>query len=184
MSAGDAHKSTQAHIEELENIEHLPWFRAGLAIPFAVVTDRRIPFLGGVSVDGTHIYLDAGLPPRVHVAPYGMIDLRPGLIVHERWEGIFMRHGYKYAAAHEFATCAENRVYRAHGFDPAKVQAVYPRLLRASEKQQLEPGDVPADLDLRPYQGTRYLAVTKSAMGPPARPQRRLGTERPVNNQQ
>ena len=152
------------HLRELERIERTPWFKAGLAIPYKVVTTKRIPFLGGVSIDGRNIYINLGFPKQVHVPPYGMIDIRPGLIVHERWEGIFLRKGYKYDGAHDFATAAENRLYRAHGWDPSKVQNVYPRLIQAAEGQRLEPGDVPSDLDLRPYQGTKYLARTRAAM--------------------
>jgi hypothetical protein len=154
MSAGAPHKHghepNEDHLKELAKLEKTAWFKAGLAIKFKVVQTFDIPYVGGVSVDGTEIFIDEHFPSKVQVRPYGLIDIRPGLIVHERWEGILLRQGYEYHAAHDFATAAENRVYRAHGWDPRRVQACYPRYEKTDESEDLDHG-VPANLDLRPY---------------------------------
>jgi hypothetical protein len=146
MSTAHRHLDpNEDHDKELARLLKLGWVKAGLAIKFDVDHSYDIPYVGGVSKDGKTIYVDRRAYPSLK-----RLGLIPGLVRHEQIEGILLRTGkYLYRGAHEIATAAENKVYRAQGKDVKKAQDNYPRFIRTDAKEKLL--RVPADLELRPY---------------------------------
>lgn len=159
MSVGHAHDPKKDHLEELAKLEKLAWFKAGRKIKYTIDHSHRIYYLGGSSIDGSKIYVDEEQYPSIK-----RLGLLAGLIEHEVVEGILLRHGgYDYAGAHELASAAEDKVYREQGKDPKRAQALYPKLIAASEAEPIE--NVPSDLRLDPYTGS-LLKKMKAGMKP------------------
>src|ERR1700756_3888152 len=96
MSAGHHHPSTftQGQLDDiLDKVLANKKVKEALARPYTLVTDYDIALLGSSSVDHRHVYLDRHL--RSRNCPYGVIvvdksklDVKPGLVRHERLEQI------------------------------------------------------------------------------------------------
>jgi hypothetical protein len=146
----------------LDRVSSAPWFLRGRSIPFRVDCSHDIPYLGGIARDGRTVYVDRKAYPAL--VAQGVL---PGLVEHERVEGILLRRGVRYSDAHRIATAAENRVYAQLGMDAEKAQAVYPKLVRSAEYETVT--RCPKDLDLRPYSDPpaddRRLARIRKAQG-------------------
>jgi len=149
MATGQPNGHGDQRSHELTAALRAPDVARGLSTAFVIDRTKDVPYVGGVSRDGRTINIDRHFPRRVKVGAR-LVDLSPGLVRHEQVEGALLRTGrYSYPAAHELATAAENRIYRAIGLDPAAAQAVYPRYIKAARAEALV--DVPRDLEPRPY---------------------------------
>src|ERR1700694_2338922 len=161
MSAGaDQRHEGEGDEAGLDRVSSTTWFLRGRSIPYRVDRSYDIPYLGGISRDGRTVYVDRKAYPAL--LAQGVL---PGLIEHERVEGILLRRGMQYPDAHRIATAAENRVYAQLGMDFADAQAVYPKLIRSAEDETVT--RCPRDLDLRPYsdrpRDNGHLALIKQA---------------------
>lgn len=129
--------------------------KAALAQPFKVITTKDIPLLGSSSVNRKNLYLDRHLryrnwPYAVLPVEDGRLNVKPGLIRHERLEPVLENvFGWPYAKiAHPVAQHYEERDYLWRGFDPRRVERAFTPYIRKDEAEPL--ADVPTDLDLRP----------------------------------
>jgi hypothetical protein len=118
-------------------------------------TDREfhIPYLSGVSTDGSCVYIDHALP----LVILRNISLGQLLIIHETVEYALMRGaGLKYEPAHHLATAAEAYVLRV--IAPGTEWNDYRAVLRPYYKpvQDATLTEVPQDLALYPYSGRLY----------------------------
>ena len=158
MSAGHHHSTdlTQHELDDLlDEVLANPKVKAQLAKPFKLITTKDIPLLGSSNIGWTNVYTDVHL--RFRDWPYGLIpigdrrlDVKPGLIRHERLEPILENfYGWNYSPpSHEIAQHYEVRLYREMGFDPRTVEKAFVPFIRSDEKEKLP--NVPTDLDLRP----------------------------------
>lgn len=132
-----------------------PRIKHRLSRPYKLVTSYDIALLGSSSVGGRNVYLDrhlkgAGMPYGVIPVKGKRLDVKPGLIRHERLEqaleDIF---GWSYLPlAHNVAQRWEERDYRAKGFDPKDVEAAFKPFIKADAVEKIE--RTPTDLDQRP----------------------------------
>jgi hypothetical protein len=135
-------------------------------------TSHDIALLGSSSIGGWVVYLDRHL--RYKNWPYGVIpvhyrrlDVKPGLIRHERLEVILEDvFGWPYLPlAHFVAQHWEERYYKSKGFDPAEVENAFkPFIARDAVEKIIK---TPTILDKRPLlappQDTKILARIKVA---------------------
>lgn len=157
MSAGHrhAHKLTDAELDDLldEALANSK-VKKRLSRGFTLVTDYDIALLGSSSVGGLNVYLDRHL--RYKNWPYGVIpvrfarlDVKPGLIRHERLEQACEDElGWSYDLAHPVAQHYEERLYKAKGFDPRAVEKAFKPFIKADEHERIVKS--PTDLDMRP----------------------------------
>lgn len=118
-------------------------------------TDREfhIPYLSGISTDGSCVYIDRTLP----LVILRNISLGQLLIIHETIENALMRGaGLKYEPAHHLATAGEAHVLSI--IAPGTTWDDYRAVLRPYYRpiQGAELGEVPQDLALYPYSGHLY----------------------------
>ena len=173
MSSGHRHKShtlTSSELNDLlsEALAH-PKVSKLLATPFKVITNQDIPLLGSSSVSRAHVYFDRDL--KYQTWPFGVVpvgerrlDVKPGLIRHERLEPILEDvFGWPYETlAHPVAQHYEEKIYIWRGFDPRAVEKAFAPFIKHAETKQLK--KVPTDLDLRPsLTDPKLLAHTRSA---------------------
>ena len=110
--------------------------------------------LGSSAIGGWTVFLDRHLKFRNW--PYGTIpvqsrrvDVRPGLIRHERLEQACEDIlGWPYILAHQVAQHFEEKLYRAKGFDPAAVEKAFKPFLKTDSVERIIRS--PTDLDQRP----------------------------------
>ena len=114
----------------------------------------HIPYLSGMSNDGSCVYIDRTLP----LVILRNISLGQLLIIHETVEQALMRGaGLKYEPAHHLATAAEKFVLEgtiAPGTTFDEYRAVLEPYYRPIEGAPLE--EIPQDLALYPYSGRLY----------------------------
>ena len=160
MSAGAGQRHDKGDEAGLDRVSSATWFLRGRSMPYRIDRSYDIPYVGGISRDGRTVYVDRKAYPAL--LAQGVL---PGLIEHERVEGILLRKGMAYPDAHGIATAAENRVYAQLGMDFEKAQAVYPKLIRSAEDETVT--RCPKDLDLHPYSDPptddRHLAMIREA---------------------
>ena len=139
MSSGHHRSSdlTQSELDELltEALAH-PKVKRCLALPFTLVKDFDIPYLGSSSIGGKKVFLDRHLkfrdwPYGILPLQYRRIDVKPPLIRHERLEEILENElGWSYFKyAHPTAQHYEERWVRLRGFDPKdyeKIKGIFP----------------------------------------------------------
>jgi hypothetical protein len=118
-------------------------------------TDREfhIPYLSGISTDGSCVYIDRTLP----LVILRNISLGQLLIVHETVEYALMRAaGLKYEPAHHLATAAEAHMLSI--IAPGTSWDDYRSVLRPYYQPILDDklSEVPQDLALYPYSGHLY----------------------------
>jgi hypothetical protein len=70
----------------------------GRAIPYRIDRSYDIPYVGGISRDGRTVYVDRKAYPALLAR-----GVLPGLIEHERVEGILLRRGMQYPDANRIA---------------------------------------------------------------------------------
>lgn len=114
-----------------------------------VDASHSIPYAGGVSRNGSKVYIDKRVPRFVDVDGKH-VDAHKAIAFHERTEFPLMHGmGMHYADAHQIATAMENHFVRTHyGVDPQHYQQAL-RGAIGSARQSGEPE--PADLDHKPY---------------------------------
>ena len=134
-----------------------PWFlREYLRRP-RVDSSWDIPYVGGVSLDNSTVYVDRHA--FIWITRNGYL---PALIAHEHVEGILMAHGWQYELAHHIANAAENEVYRRVGIDPKSTQQFWNELIRKAGDETVT--RCPPDLNTEPYKSDeRHLAAVKAA---------------------
>jgi hypothetical protein len=174
MSVGD-HRSHAVHVgeREFDKARNDPRFQAIVARGFDVSYDYDVPYLGGYSTDGLHIYIDKDTPEQItrgkrvyalrpsfearRSAPSASGGLVRGIIVHEHWEkSVMLAWGFGYAEAHELATHAEHHFVReVLGMDSAEYEDVWRPVIRLAERK-LGRKDLirPPDFDITPYRET------------------------------
>lgn len=165
MSFGHHHQHpNEDHLRELAKIEKSAWYKKERRTPIEIDHTHEVPYLGGSSkiIDGKRIiFVDHRAYPLIK--KLGLLD---GLIEHEWVESILLDHGYSYADAHEFATAAENNVYRRQGKPPKQVEQHYPKLLKLTEGEPIT--NIDPRLRLEPYkakpQKPRLLQQMQGAM--------------------
>jgi hypothetical protein len=158
MSSGRHHapELTQSELDELlDEVLANPKVKRALTLPFTLVTEFDVPYLGSSSIGGKKVFLDRHLKFRDW--PYGIlplqfrkIDVKPPLIRHERLE-IILENSlnwsyFKYA--HPTAQHYEERWVRLRGFDPKDYERMLRPFIKADEHEKLK--KVPVDMDLRP----------------------------------
>jgi hypothetical protein len=162
MSVADKHTHA-LHVgeREFDKAKNDPRFQAIVARGFDVSYDYDVPYLGGYSTDGLHIYIDRDTPEQI-TRGKRVYALRPnslirGICVHEHWEkSVMLAWGFGYAEAHELATHAEHHFVReVLGMDPAEYEDVWRPLIRLAERK-LGRKDMlrPPDFDITPYRET------------------------------
>ncbi len=126
-----------------------------LARSFKLDTSYDIALLGSSAIGGWTVYFDRHL--RYRNWPYGVIpvryrrlDVKPGLLRHERLEVILEDlFGWPYLPlAHFVAQHWEERDYKAKGFDPAEVENAFKPFIKADSLERIIRS--PTDLDQRP----------------------------------
>lgn len=180
MSAGHPHGTpTFEHARQYDALLHEPWFQLALERPYAVVISYDLPYVGGSAVFNWRlnprsytdppplwsIYVDQHAYPIIRDA-----GLLPGLVMHERVEGILLEHGWTYNeepfAAHMIASVAEGRVNLARGILPDEADRIYRPLIKADQHERLV--RVPPDLHMEPYLAPpvdgRLVARMRAAM--------------------
>jgi hypothetical protein len=121
---------------------------------FDLDVDHDIALLGSSAIGGWTVFFDRHLKYRSW--PYGTIpvqsrrlDVRPGLIRHERLEQACEDAiGWPYILAHQVAEHYENKYYASKGFDPAAVENAFKPFIKASSLERIIRS--PTDLDQRP----------------------------------
>jgi len=135
------------------------------ALPYIVNRDFQTPYLAGYSLDGRIVYIDKRLPRFLKLKDGRVIGVDKYLCVHESWEKFYEdRYGYKYQAAHEFATGKEREAVEADGIPWVEYQNYMKRMVRKLMKFT---GPLPHDLDLKPerdYHDIKLLEKIKRAM--------------------
>ena len=131
-----------------------PAVKKRLARGYRLDVDHDIALLGSSAIGGRTVYFDRHLKFRNW--PYGMIpvqsrrlDVRPGLIRHERLEQAAEDElGWPYILAHQVAQHFEEKLYIAKGFDPAAVEKAFKPFLKSDALERITKS--PTDLDQRP----------------------------------
>ncbi len=157
VSAGHAgkHDLSQAELDSL--LDHAladPKIKARLARGYRLDTDHDIALLGSSAIGGWTVYFDRHL--RYKNWPYGVIpvnyrrlDVKPGLIRHERLEQACEdSFGWPYHLSHLVAQQWEHRYYKAKGFDPADVERGFRPFIKSDSLERIT--KTPTDLDQRP----------------------------------
>jgi hypothetical protein len=147
---------SQAELDSL--LDHAladPRVKKRLARSFKLNCDYDIALLGSSSIGGWTVYLDRHL--RFKNWPYGVIpvkykrlDVKPGLIRHERLEVILEDvFGWPYLPlAHFTAQHWEERLYKSKGFDPKEVESAFRPFIKKDSLERIIRS--PTDLDQRP----------------------------------
>ena len=172
MSGGHhlKHELTRSELDDLlDEALANPKVKLELSMPFKVITTKDIPLLGSSSVNRKNLYLDRHLryrnwPYAVLPVEDGRLNVKPGLIRHERLEPILENvFGWPYAKiAHPVAQHYEERDYLWRGFDSKRVEKAFEPYIRKDEAEPL--ADVPTDLDLRPMlDDVKLLERTRAA---------------------
>jgi hypothetical protein len=113
----------------------------------------HIPYLSGISTDGSCVYIDRTLP----LVILHDISLEQLLVVHETYELAMMKAcKLKYEPAHHLATAAEAFMLKivGHGVTWDDYRAVLRPYYKPIMKTEL--GEIPQDLALYPYTGLLY----------------------------
>ena len=136
--------------------------------------DRKhdIPYLAGYSLDGKTIYIDRHLPKRFTYKGR-KIDVDRYLILHEEVEKTLIDQlGLHYLHAHQIATRAEEAAVRADRVSWRAYDRFMQKYVKEADDEAL--GNVPGDLDLKPYRDEhdyelmkRMLAAMKGGKVPP-----------------
>lgn len=163
MSAGHKHRSGGMGAADIAKVMAKPEVHTAMQRPTIIDRKHDLPYLAGYSKDGSTIYIDRHLPTSLKIGARD-IDPDPFLKVHEHVEKSFIDAlGYKYAAAHEIASRAEDRAVVAAGIDRMAYNKALQPYIKADEHERLQ--SVPPDLDLTPYESDPALmARMKSAM--------------------
>jgi hypothetical protein len=159
MSAGDRTHHVLLGERDYDRARQDPRFLTFLNRGFRVSFEYDIPYLGGYSADGSVIYIDKDTPTEIRWGnrifqvrgPNGLVL---GIVTHEHWEKTSIdAWGWKYAAAHELATHAENEFARERlGIHPSDYEKLWQPVIRAAEKKLRMPNvALPPDLDRTPY---------------------------------
>jgi hypothetical protein len=127
------------------------------ARPVKLDTSHGVAYGAGSSVDGKTVYIDAKLYREIKSGKVGLRGIDPDEIIrawieheHIEWAvDVGDNPVDAYPAAHAFASAAENRVYRANGDDPDRVNdATRAALDRCIARY---PENPPKDLWCGPY---------------------------------
>jgi len=138
----------------------------------AIDRDHDIPDLAGYSLDGRRIYIDRHLPPSFRFRSREVAVDRY-LLLHEEVEKALIDHlGLHYQHAHQIATRAEEAAVRADRVSWRAYDRFMQKYVKEADDEAL--GNVPGDLDLKPYRDEhdyelmkRMLAAMKGGKVPP-----------------
>lgn len=135
-----------------KQIEAMPSVPGPLPPDTPLDRSHSVPLGGGVSSDGSVIHIDPLIPDHITVPLIGggETDINPIPLIkqHESDEFPLLQAGMKYQPAHALATAKEEARVKSMGIDPQGYQdAVMEHVKKAKKKS----GNVPADLDPRPY---------------------------------
>jgi hypothetical protein len=121
--------------------------------------DYEVPYVGGSSWDGKHVYLDRRLP-KSFVLKDGR-TMRPDKYLkrHEDVEKHLEDQGYSYAYAHEMATKAEREDVEADGYPWQEYQDW---ALGQVKKLRRLNGEVPKDIDTQPDSDSKDYDMLRS----------------------
>jgi hypothetical protein len=119
---------------------------------------KTVPFLGGMSTDGTTVYINSGAPESLRVGKV-TVPLDPYFALHELVESALMSHlNMPYKLAHALAQRLERALVSDSGANYERYNELGRELEDQAYKQQ---GPVPDDLDLRPYQEEGQLDLLR-----------------------
>ena len=125
----------------------------------------HVPYGGGWSRDGTHLYIDERIP-RYMTIDGKQVDVHALIARHEIVEKGEMDRGVKYKDAHKIATVAENAEAQALGINPKHYNDALKESLKTARASQ-DKAKVPTDLDSRAYNQSEEGHLLKGAKGDP-----------------
>ena len=137
----------------------------GLANRVKVDESHEVPYLGGVSKDGSTIYIDYRFPKHYKQSDGKVVEPHKYLVFHEFAEFIHLAQGEKYNPAHRKAAQMEKEFLKEDGVD---IQEYYEHVYEYVQKamHNIDKSRIPSNLDMRPYIEDG-LAPTLQAMGHP-----------------
>lgn len=108
-----------------------------------------MPYVGGMNVEGTVIYVDKRLPTKFTTKNGSEVDVDHFLQVHEITEETLERHlDYDYDTAHRIAQAAEKYAVESEGVSWKEYQDFYKPYYKICYYDFTR---LPNDLDLSPY---------------------------------
>src|SRR5215207_2898330 len=122
-----------------------------------------IPYVAGYSRDGKTIYIDRHLPRTFRSWTGRRIRVEPFILVHEMVEKALLDElRLHYLHAHQLAIRAERAAVEGAGVSWSAYQRFSKRYEKSIATEHLK--KVPRNLDLRPYEDEKDLAILKRMM--------------------
>jgi hypothetical protein len=129
------------------------------------IVKAHIPYGGGWSRDGNHLYIDERIPRYMDIDGKP-VDVHALIARHEIVEKGEMDKGMKYKDAHKIATNAEHDEARSLGVNPKSYERALAPLLK-QVKASSDKAKIPIDLDSRTYNQSEEGHLIKGAKGDP-----------------
>lgn len=147
--------------EWVQLCQECPLILTWLSKPRRISYDYHIPYLGGISKDGSVVYIDSRFDPKLSLmleGAHAYMDSGETIPDHEVAEYVLERfYGFQYESTNPLRSAhvaggntAERLAVRALGFDWDEYNAAIDRQLQGIELEQVV--HCPPDLALFPYQ--------------------------------